>query len=31
VPALGQHTDAILGHYGYSAEHIAALRNEGVI
>ncbi|MDO8770372.1 MAG: CaiB/BaiF CoA-transferase family protein [Burkholderiaceae bacterium] len=31
VPALGQHTDAILGHYGYSAEHIAALRAEGVI
>ncbi len=31
VPALGQHTDAILGHYGYSAEQIAALRAEGVI
>ncbi len=31
VPALGQHTDAILGHYGYSAERIAALRAEGVI
>jgi crotonobetainyl-CoA:carnitine CoA-transferase CaiB-like acyl-CoA transferase len=31
VPALGQHTDAIMGHYSYSAEHIAALRNEGVI
>jgi len=31
VPALGQHTDAILGHYGYSAERIAALRTEGVI
>ncbi|WP_114968028.1 CaiB/BaiF CoA transferase family protein [Rhodoferax ferrireducens] len=31
VPALGQHTDAILGHYGYSAERIAALRADGVI
>ncbi len=31
VPALGQHTDAILGHYGYSTERIAALRTEGVI
>ncbi len=31
VPALGQHTDAILGHYGYSAERIAVLRAEGVI
>ena len=31
VPALGQHTDAILKHYGYSAEQIAALRAEGVV
>ena len=31
VPALGQHTDAILSRYGYSAERIAALRAEGVI
>jgi len=31
VPALGQHTDAILGHYGYSAERIADLRVEGVV
>ncbi|MFC5523788.1 CaiB/BaiF CoA transferase family protein [Polaromonas jejuensis] len=31
VPALGQHTDTILGHYGYSAERIAALRTEGVV
>ncbi|WP_309683772.1 CaiB/BaiF CoA-transferase family protein [Polaromonas sp.] len=31
VPALGQHTDAILGHYGYSAERIAQLRAEGVV
>ncbi|ABE46439.1 CaiB/BaiF CoA transferase family protein [Polaromonas sp. JS666] len=31
VPALGQHTDAILGHYGYSAERIADLRAEGVV
>jgi hypothetical protein len=26
VPALGQHTDAILGELGYSKERIAALR-----
>ena len=31
VPALGQHTDAILAHYGYSAEHIAALHAQGVV
>jgi crotonobetainyl-CoA:carnitine CoA-transferase CaiB-like acyl-CoA transferase len=31
VPALGQHTDAILGHYGYSLDAIAALRSEGVV
>jgi len=31
VPALGQHTDAILGHQGYSAERIADLRAEGVV
>jgi crotonobetainyl-CoA:carnitine CoA-transferase CaiB-like acyl-CoA transferase len=31
VPALGQHTDAILGHYGYSAERIAGLRAEGAV
>ncbi len=31
VPALGQHTDAILGLQGYSAERIAALRTEGVV
>ena len=31
VPALGEHTDAILGQQGYSAERIAALRAEGVI
>ncbi len=31
VPALGQHTDAILGQQGYSAERIAALRAEGVV
>lgn len=31
VPALGQHTDAILGHYGYSAGRIAELRAEGVV
>jgi crotonobetainyl-CoA:carnitine CoA-transferase CaiB-like acyl-CoA transferase len=31
VPALGQHTDAILDGYGYSAGQIAALRTEGVV
>lgn len=31
VPALGQHTDAILGRHGFSAEQIAALRAEGVV
>ena len=31
VPALGQHTDAILAKQGYSAERIADLRADGVI
>jgi crotonobetainyl-CoA:carnitine CoA-transferase CaiB-like acyl-CoA transferase len=31
VPGLGQHTDAILNRYGYSAEAIAALRDQGVV
>ena len=31
VPALGQHTDVILGRQGYSAAQIAALREQGVI
>jgi itaconate CoA-transferase len=31
VPALGQHTDAILGGQGYSAGRIGELRAEGVI
>jgi itaconate CoA-transferase len=31
VPALGQHTDAILATQGYSAERMASLRAEGVI
>ena len=31
VPAVGQHTDAILGELGYSAERIAALRDEKAI
>ena len=31
VPALGQHTDAILSRYGYSTEAIAALREQGVV
>ena len=31
VPALGQHTDAILGSLGYGPEQIAALRAESVV
>jgi len=31
VPALGAHTDAILGEVGYAATDIAALREEGVV
>jgi itaconate CoA-transferase len=31
VPALGQHTEAILGKFGYSPERIAELRKEGVV
>ncbi len=31
VPALGQHTDAILASLGYTAERIAALRAENAI
>ena len=31
VPALGQHTEAILGRLGYSADRIAAMRDQGAI
>ena len=31
VPALGQHTEAILTHLGYSAEQVQALRSEGAV
>lgn len=31
VPGLGQHTDAILGGLGLSADEIAALREQGVV
>lgn len=31
IPALGQHTDQILGKLGYSAEKIAAMRDRGAI
>jgi itaconate CoA-transferase len=31
VPALGQHTDAILGELGYDADAIARLRSDGAI
>ncbi|WP_294771325.1 CaiB/BaiF CoA-transferase family protein [uncultured Rhodoferax sp.] len=31
VPALGQHTDAILGHFGYTAAQIEALRAQGAV
>ena len=30
-PALGEHTDEVLASLGYSAEQIAALRNQGVL
>ncbi|MFZ0130110.1 MAG: CaiB/BaiF CoA-transferase family protein [Candidatus Dormiibacterota bacterium] len=30
-PALGQHTDEVLGEFGYTAEDIAALRDAGVV
>ena len=31
VPALGQHTDAVLTEIGVTAEEIAALREQGII
>lgn len=31
APALGEHTEAILGELGYSAAEIAAFRDEGII
>jgi len=31
VPALGQHTDAILSELGFTADIIAAWRKEGTI
>ncbi len=31
VPALGEHTDAILGQLGYTAERIATLRGEKAV
>jgi formyl-CoA transferase len=31
VPALGEHTDSILGKLGYSADQITALRAEKAI
>ena len=31
IPALGEHTDAILGDLGFGADRIAAWRREGVI
>jgi itaconate CoA-transferase len=31
IPALGEHTDAILGELGCSAEAIAALRAAGAV
>ena len=31
IPAVSQHTDAILGELGYSGEKIAALRRQGVV
>ena len=31
VPALGQHTDSILGELGWSPEHVTALRDAGAV
>lgn len=31
IPAIGQHTDAILGELGYSAADIRALREQGAV
>jgi formyl-CoA transferase len=31
VPALGAHTDRILGELGWSAEDIATMRDQGVV
>ena len=31
IPALGEHTDAILREFGYSAAVIAELRDDGVV
>ena len=31
APVFGQHSDEVLGEYGYSADDIAALRERGVI
>jgi crotonobetainyl-CoA:carnitine CoA-transferase CaiB-like acyl-CoA transferase len=30
-PVLGQHTEEVLRELGYTAERIAALRNEGLV
>ena len=30
-PALGEHTDRVLGDFGFSAEEIAGLRGAGAI
>jgi crotonobetainyl-CoA:carnitine CoA-transferase CaiB-like acyl-CoA transferase len=31
VPALGQHTDSILGALGYSSAQVADLRTQGAV
>jgi crotonobetainyl-CoA:carnitine CoA-transferase CaiB-like acyl-CoA transferase len=31
VPGLGEHTDAVLGELGFTADEIARLRDEGAI
>jgi formyl-CoA transferase len=31
APALGEHTDEVLGELGFTSEEIAAFRKEGVV
>jgi formyl-CoA transferase len=31
APTLGEHTDEVLGRFGYSSEEVAALRARGIV